>query len=225
MEQKKLDLDFFRLDNVGDTMNARIMHKSVDTIEKFDVHPIMTEGKRRRIKCLGEGCPLCANGADKVSRIFVHLYDYGTQKHLVWDRTDKILGKLKEIESDWGGLNAVPVRITRDSGDFPKYSVDALPPQKFPMVDEAVDEKVSWRCGVYRSKEEMEEFIKTGVMPKHKKQEDNYTPKKQTEYFTPKTASSIDSNSYAQSGYTVSAENEFAAERQFETVENEDLPF
>lgn len=224
MEQKRIELDFFRLDNAGDTMNARIMHKSTDTIEVYDMHPIMSGGKRMRVKCLGDGCPLCAVGVDKISRIFIHLYDYGTQKHLIWDRTDKIMGKLKEIEGDWGGLNAVPVRITRDNGEFPTYTVDVLPPQKFPPVDESLDEKVSWRCGTYRSKEEMEEFLNTGVMPKHKKREDNYTPKK-TEYFTPKTNSSIDSRSYEQSGYATGAENEVATERQFEAVENEDLPF
>lgn len=217
---KKVELDFFRLDNEGDSINARIMHKSVDTIEQFDVHPIKTEGKTRRIKCLGEGCPLCANGAEKVGRIFIHLYDYDNKKHLVWDRTPKILDKLKEIENDWEGLNAVPVKITRESKEFPTYSVTPLPPKKFEVVDEdTMDIKVSYRCGTYRTVDEMNEYLKTGVMPPHKKKEDTeYAPKKKETYFVPKNVT----NNVAKDEY---ADVATASDRQFEAIENEDLPF
>ena len=222
MEQKRIELDFFRLDKEGDSINARIMHKSVDTIEQFDVHLIQSEGKRKRIKCLGEGCPLCASGAEKQGRIFIHLYDYDHNKHLVWDRTPKILDKLKEIENDWEGLNAVPVKITRDSQEFPTYSVTPLPPKKFDVVDEdTVDVKVSYRCGTYRNEDEMNEYLKTGVMPPHKKKENTeYAPKKSSVPFTPK----ITDNTFSK------PKDEFADavpsnDRQFEAIENEDLPF
>lgn len=222
--QKKVELSFFRLDKEGDFINARIMHKSTETIEKFDVHPIMSEGKRRRVKCLGEKCPLCANGAEKQERIFIHLYDYGTGSHLVWDRTNKIMDKLKEIENDWGGLNAVPVKITRDSNEFPTYSVSPLPPSKFAPVDEdSVDVEVSYRCGLYRSADEMEEYIKTGVMPPHKKKEkEQYVPKKKETYFVPKNVTNNVTNNATKDEY---ADVVPASDRQFESIENEDLPF
>lgn len=226
--EKRVDLEFFRLDHEGDFINARIMHKSVDTIEKFDVHPILSGGKRRRVKCLGEGCPLCEKNAEKQVRIFIHLYDYGTNKHLVWDRTDKILSKLEEIQSDWGDLCENPVKITRDSNEFPTFSVTVLPKTKFPMIDgDTVDTKVSYRCGLYRSAEEMKEYLSTGVMPPHKKKDkDSYTPKKTSSYFSPQTSEYGDYSSASVYAKDSTAYAEGASTAQFEGLDpDEELPF
>lgn len=193
-EEKKVELGFFRLDKADDSVNARIMHKSIDTIENYGIHTITTEGKRKKVKCIDDKCPLCEKGIEKTNRIFIHIYDYGKKQHLVWDRTDKILDTLKKVQDDWGDLCSVPVRITRETNEFPKYRVDVLPPKNFEEIDmDTVDTKVAYRCGIYRSADELKQYVETGVLPAHKKNDSKeYTPKSTAETRISGTPSTID---------------------------------
>lgn len=198
-------IEYFNLLNEGDSATVRLLHSSVSTIEKENLHFMEIAGKKRSIKCNGEGCVICskANNEQKntSTRIFVHLYDYDDNKEKVWSRTDKILDRLKEIEEQWGNLNDNVLKITRLTKEFPKYQIDVIPAKQFPVIG-IVDQKIAYRFYMTRSNEELEEFYKTGVMPAHKS---SYVSKE--EYFKNKETKNEDQQSFESNKETTTVEN------------------
>ena len=171
-------LGFFNLPIKDSQANVRLLHTSVSTIEHQPIHILQVGDKKKSVKCVGQNCPMCANNIQLNDRIYIHLWDYTDNKEKVWSRTDKILTQLQEIENAWGDLSNVVLNIRRESDQFPTYAVNVLPPTAFPAAPkELVDQKVSFRCYMTRSAEELNEFFRTGVMPEHKKKE--YIPKEQ----------------------------------------------
>lgn len=173
-------IGYFNLAEEGNSAIVRVLHSTVDTIEAGDTHWVETaEGKKKCVKCTGAGCPICASGSPITSRVYIHLYDYTDNTEKVWNRTDKIIPQLKEIQDAWGNLSECVIKITRLTKDFPKYSITVQNAKMFEAVDtELVDQKVAYRFYSTRSNEELSEFLKTGVMPEHKS---TYVPK--DEYF------------------------------------------
>ena len=168
---------YFNLRNAGDQAVVRLLHKKCDSIEIAATHWVDVGGKRKCVKCVGEGCPLCARKIDLNERIYLHLWDYTDNKEKVWVRTGTIMPQLENIEKDWGDLSEVVVRIMRETDNFPTYQVTPLPPKNYGEVDKSlVDKKIAYRCFLTRSAEEIESFLTTGVMPEHKS---NYVPKEQ----------------------------------------------
>ena len=160
---------YFNLKADGDTAVVRLLHSKADTIESVTSHRIIVDGKPRRVKCLGENCPLCKNGAMADERIYVHLFDYTDNKEKVWERTDKILPTFKTIEKDWTPLNSAVLRITRKGNEFPKYDVVVLNPSAYANVDGSlVDKTVAKLYSFSRNADEIETFIKTGAFPERK---------------------------------------------------------
>lgn len=161
---------YFNLMKDGDSAVVRLLHTSVKTIEEIVTHRVTVDGKTKRVKCIGEGCPLCAdqnqNPAEK--RIYVHLWNYDDNRDEVWDRTDKILPQLEELEKSWGPLNTAVIKITRKGNDFPKYDIATLNPSQYDSADlykEYVDKKVGILYSLSRKKEDIETFLKTGKFP------------------------------------------------------------
>lgn len=171
-------MEFFYL---GDKQSAviRILSTSVDKIERGGIHSITcSNGEKKRVRCLGKNCPLCAAGNQASERLFVHLWDYTDNTEKIWNRTanTKFLNSLKAVEADWGPINEAVIRITRDGEQFPKYDVSAINPKQYADVDnDLIDKEVAWMCSTYRSADELDEFLKTGVLPPHvkKKKEDS----------------------------------------------------
>lgn len=166
---KENQISYFNLNKDGDSAVVRLLHTSVKTIERTFVHTVNIDGKKRTVKCCGEGCPLC--GASKSSafdRIFIHLIDYSDGAEKVWSRTPVILSQLSELEASWGDLSALVLKITRVGNEFPKYTLMRMPPQTFPPVDKSlVDKNIAYRFYMHRSVEELNRFLSTGVMPPH----------------------------------------------------------
>lgn len=161
-------IEFFNLNNDGDSAIVRLLHSKVGTIESAGIHRISVDGKYKNVKCPGEGCPICVDGTEPLDRIYVHLFDYTDDKEKVWCRTSKILKQFEEIEKDWGNLSECVVRITRKGKEFPKYTVDILNAKNYAPVDnELVDNKIAYRFYMTRSVDEIKTFLKTGEMPKH----------------------------------------------------------
>ena len=180
------NLTFFGLKHDADEAVVTILSNKVSDIERADVHFVDVGGKKKCVRCNGDGCPICAHGVAKESRIFIHLFNHNTGEEGVWSRTDKILPQLDEVEQSWGDLVGVPLKIARQGDNFPKYTVTVMPPQKYPAVDKAlVEKKVAYRCFMTRSNDELNEFFATGVMPKHEKKEflskEEYAKKKAEE--------------------------------------------
>ena len=171
---------FFNLIKDGDEAIVRILHSNTKTIERVNTHRIEVAGKKKRVKCNGDGCPLCTNGNQVEERIYLHLYDYTDNKEKVWDRTDKIIPQLDELFESWNPLNSAVVKIKRIGDQFPKYEITAQNPTKYADVPDLVDKHVANRFMLKRSNEDIAEFMNKGVFPERKP----YVPKE--EYFKQK---------------------------------------
>lgn len=167
------EIKYFNLNKKDDSAIVRILHSSVKNIEYAQIHRVTIDGKNKNIKCIRENCPLCNNsGSEASTKIYIHLFDYTDNCEKVWVRTDKIINQFKEIEENWGDLSACVLKITRETDDFPKYNVIPVNAAKYAQVNkELIDEKIAYRFYMTRSKDELDEYLKTGVMPPHKKKE------------------------------------------------------
>lgn len=210
------NLTFFNLKRDKQNAVVTLLHKSVSDIEKAMVHYEQIDGKRKSIRCNGEGCPLCNSGSKAEPRIFIHLYNHNTKEEQVWSRTDKIIPQLSEVESSWGDLCDAVLSITREGDSFPKYTVTVLNPKQYEAVNkELVGKNVAYRCFMTRSNDELSQFLNTGVMPKHEKKE--YLSKE--EYAKKKAAESSKENKPSE------FENEKAKFEQYSATSIDDLPF
>lgn len=195
------NLEYFNLFADGNTATVRLLHKSVSSVEHAMVHNVLVNGKKNVIKCLGDNCPICVNN-QPFERVYIKLFDYADNKVKVWVRTDRILSKFQEIENNWGDLSQQVLKITRIGNDFPKYDVQMLNPANFVNPNIEVDKAIAYRFYKTRSAEELNEFLRTGVMPAHKKQETPSTqaptPKASNNFTNPTQVNSFAQNTGAQ---------------------------
>lgn len=185
---------YFNLNADGDSAVVRILHSSTNTIESLPTHRVEVDGKKKRVKCLKDNCPLCTVG-EPDSRIYIHLYDYAQNKDVVWERTDKIMNQLMELEASWSPLDSAVIRITRKGNEFPKYTIDVLNPMQYQPVDKSlIDMQLAKYYSMGRSAEEMQTYINTGAFPERKpylpreeylKQKENEKTSEQPEPATP----------------------------------------
>lgn len=165
-EVKKERPWFFSLNKNEDTAVIRLLHTSTSTIEKVKVHKIELGGKKKKVRCLEEDCPLCKSGNKAEEKIYVHLFDYTDNKEKIWERSDRIIPQLDKIHEDWGDLNSVVLRVTRKGDSFPKYDTVPLPPKNYAELDkELIDQPIAKFYSLNRKKEEVETFLRTGAFP------------------------------------------------------------
>lgn len=177
MEQTTNTIGFFNLKNAGDNAVVRILYSSTEQITKVIAHRIANATKTKLVKCLGTegaGCPCCQANIPAETRLVIHLWDYTDNSEKIWERTAnaKFLQSLSEIEQAWGNLCDVPVKITRDSVEFPTYSVTVMPANAYPMpINVELNKDCSFRLGMYRSADELKQALATGVVPPHVKKQ------------------------------------------------------
>lgn len=174
---------FFNLNTDGAEAVVRFLHSSPSTIEECDTHTVTINGKKRRLRCNGDSCRMCADGNDVNHRIFIHLWNYTDDREMVWDRTDKIISQLNELYESWNPLNSAVVKIKRIGNEFPKYEITPVNPAQYSAVSEdLIDKKLMFRYTIKRSDEDIDVFLKTGTFPEKKP----YIPKDQ--YYKQKEA-------------------------------------
>lgn len=176
------NIGFFGLVD-GQSAIVRILSTKVDKIPRAFVHKIEVNGTSKNVKCLGkDNCPLC-DEKDPFERLYMHLWDYTDNREKVWQRTtnEKFMSLLYDIEENWGNLSECVIKITREGTNFPNYTVTVQNPSKYPFPSElgkdVIDQDIAYRFYLYRSKEELEEFVKTGYLPEHVKKNSTYIPK------------------------------------------------
>lgn len=105
---------WFSLKNDGETKKVRILAKSVDDLLAFSLHPVMIDGRKKYINCLREDytsplkdCPFCESGNKPQTRIFLKLLDIQTGEVYIWDRSSKIINKLRSLERRLNGADLV----------------------------------------------------------------------------------------------------------------------
>lgn len=205
------NLGEFKLGRKGDSAKVRLLHSSVETIESGAIHWVeQRDGKKKCVKCLDTNCPLCEAGNQRTPRVYIHLFDYTDNTEKVWSRTDKILKNFEDIYNNWGNLSQCVLQITRDSDDFPTYSVIPVNAAMYaPVNTELVDIKVAYRRYMTRSADELKQFLAEGIMPPHEKKQ--FIPKEQ--YMAQRNAQSNNQTNNNQSAYRP-AQNNYSAPQQ-----------
>lgn len=186
MSEQTQRLRYFNLRNDGDTAIVRVLHSSVSSIETEVTHRIEVDGKTKRIKCIGNGCPLCFGLNPKEPRIYIHVWNYGTQEEEIWDRTDKIIPQLTSIQESWSPLYSAVLKITRKGNEFPTYTIEPQNPMQYDAMEnykDKVDKPYAKLFSLSRKKEEIETFLETGKFPEKKPfiPKDQYKAMKQQE--------------------------------------------
>ena len=133
------------LKNDGDTVVVRFPYKSMNDIVYETTHNVRFPNDKwdKKVRCIGDGCPLCEQGVKADFRFFVKALVYQVDDNTgkmnvlpaIWDRAaafaDKdIKGKIQQCaEDDIGTLadNLVKIRKT-GSGLETRYSLDIVSP-------------------------------------------------------------------------------------------------
>lgn len=178
-------MDFFKLAK-GTSAIVRVLHSNANTIPTIKVHTVPTRAKTGAmigtvVKCNnkdGHQCPLCAVYPKEEYQRVLYLYDYTDGLTKCFKTSSrKLVEALTSAQRDWQQpLNNLVFRLERASDEYGSYGITVVPGTQYPMpttLESPIDTDVSYRFGMYRSDEEMQEYLKTGVMPPHKKAENN----------------------------------------------------
>lgn len=118
---------FFTLKNDGDEAIVRFMHDSPADFDILAVHPMVVDGKNRKVSCLRDpqdpvdACPLCAAEKQLQYRMYIHLIEYrpGEDGHMqaiprVWERPTAYASTLNNYYKDYGPLSDVLFKVRRN---------------------------------------------------------------------------------------------------------------
>ena len=175
----------FKLKKAGDSAVVRLCYSSVEKFETMATHWLQYGDTWKHVKCLGDNqaCNACKAGVRRDENLYLYLYDYTDNTYKVWQRTPnrKFIDSIHEIEKTWGNLNTLAIKITRDSDEFPTYTVAVQPPQNYPIPkDFPIDKNIAYRFASNRSSDDIQAFLTTGVMPPKPPKNDSGTTSSQT---------------------------------------------
>lgn len=107
-------VSWLSLKNDGDAVMVRFLHKGADDLEAYEVHEVEIDGYKTKVKCLGEGCPMCAALGNPRLRLFAQMIDLADNSHKIWERgIVDIKALLSEIEEN-GDLDTRAYKIKRN---------------------------------------------------------------------------------------------------------------
>lgn len=192
-------VSFFSLKNDKDTALVRFMYDSVDDFEILSYHQGMVNGKDRKINCVRGGdepissCPLCSQGLNTSTRIFIRLIHYTVENGQVvatpkvWERSIAYAKQLSDFINMYGSLKTCLFQVTRNgvagSRDT-SYSIayapeKVYPSESYPYTGNEFDGYSALGTIVIdATKEDLEYYVNYGMFPQ---QEDN----RQTTSVTP----------------------------------------
>ena len=108
----------------GDTVVVRFPYHSMEDVTINACHSVTFPGERwaKRVRCAGDGCPLCANGVKTENRFFVKMLAYITDGNggvsvvpAIWDRPAAFADiDLKTLMQDYGDLTENLFKIRRN---------------------------------------------------------------------------------------------------------------
>lgn len=183
---------FFTLKNDGDEAIVRFAYTSPEQFDIISGHRVKTDdGRTKFVSCLRNPndpvgkCPICANGEKLTMKFFVKMLVYtqnadGTWSYSarLWERPASFAKLLFGYFSDYGDLSKIVFKVKRhgDHGSLdttydviyanPKvYNSDIMP------VDFSAfsDLKLEGYAYITRTYEELQEYVKTGVLASNKK--------------------------------------------------------
>lgn len=183
---------FFALKN-GESAIVRILCDSVDDIDIYTVHNVITDQWKfgRRMSCVRDphdpidNCPLCAANKPLMQRMYVKMIQYVTDPQtnqvvptaVVWERgaNDRQFGArtLKGLLDTFGPLSNFLCKISRQGEKLettyqviPNLPANVYPDNLYP-ADRALfgDYEVAGRAFIDRSAEDYRVFLATGNFP------------------------------------------------------------
>lgn len=104
----------FRLPNDQDCADVIFLYRQHSDALVADTHYIKTADYSGYVHCTGRGCPACAKGIRKQTKIFVPLYNITEGEPQFWDRTPSFEPQLNtEVFSRFPNPSDFVFRITR----------------------------------------------------------------------------------------------------------------
>lgn len=134
----------FRLPNDQDCADVVFLYTKKSDALICDTHYIKTDDYSGYVHCTGRGCPCCAKGIRKQTKIFVPLYNITEQEPQLWDRTPSFEPQLSsDVFTRFPNPSEYVFRITRHgvarSVDT-KYQIVATSNNTFKSFDQILSE-------------------------------------------------------------------------------------
>lgn len=184
----KTNVGYFKLSNDKDEAIVRFVYDDVSQFNLVHVHSINIDGMYRRISCIRspfdpiEKCPLCNSGERLFSKFYVKLIEYTKDENgnivivpKVWERPESFASVLATYLQEYGDLKDCVFKIIREGAKNDlktTYQVMLQNPMKYREEDGFKKDfsafnnfDLAHHSYKNKTKEELEEYVKTGVMP------------------------------------------------------------
>lgn len=132
---------WFSLRDNGDNAIVRFLDTDIDTFDVYECHEIEIDGFKTKVKCLGDGCPLCQLGQPRL-RGFFQMTVNG--EHKIWERgIADIKNFITFAEEDGGNLSKREYKVIRNGAKgstkttytlMPKAELSEAPAQKVKVL-------------------------------------------------------------------------------------------
>jgi len=211
-EKPRGSVGYFKLMDDGDEAIVRFVYDDPKELVMAHVHdePV-GKNKHRRILCLRENarddtekCPLCARGDKYFAKVYLKLIEYTKDENgkiihqaKIWERPESFADTIVEYINNYGGLKDTVFKIKRKGirgSTDTNYILTPLPSTVFTEESGYIKDFSDFdkfyfypHSFLSKTKEDIEEYIKTGEFPFHKK--DGSTPT--TTPTTPKESTSV----------------------------------
>ena len=199
----RVNVGYFKLVDDGDEALVRFVYDSPSEIVMAHVHdePV-GNNKHRRVLCLRENarddmnkCPLCSRGDKYFAKVYLKLIEYVKDEQgkivpqaKIWERPESFADTIVEYIDNYGGLKDVVFKVkrkgVRGSTDT-NYILTPMPSTIYNESNGYVKDFSDFdnfyfypHSFLSKTKEDIEEYIKTGDFPFHRKEESAQTQPK-----------------------------------------------
>lgn len=190
----RADVGYFKLIDDGDEAIVRFAYDDPSELVMAHVHdePV-GKNKHRRVLCLRENarddmekCPLCARGDKFSSKVYIKLIEYVKDENgkvvaqaKIWERPESFADEIVEYITNYGGLKDVVFKIKRKGIRGSKDTNYILTPMPSTVYNEANGYAKDFsefdnfyfypHSFLSKTKEDIEEYVRTGEFPFHKR--------------------------------------------------------
>lgn len=188
--KRRADVGYFKLVDDGDEAIIRFDYDNANEIVMAHVHdePV-GKNKHRRVLCLRENarddmgkCPLCARGDKYFAKVYLKMIEYVKDEQgkvvphaVIWERPEPFAEQIVEYINNYGGLKDIVFKVKRKGIRGAKDTEYFLTPMPSTVYNEGngyVKDFSEFEHFYFyphsflsKTKEEIEEYIRTGDFP------------------------------------------------------------
>lgn len=185
---------FFSLVDDGDTAKVRFCYSTIDDVEGFSCHQVVTgqndQGRdiKRWVNCLREynqpidDCPFCREKMPVYAKLFVPVYDIDNDVIKTWERGKKFFNKISSMIARYPNTVTKVFEIERcgKKGDqnttYEIYPLDEDVDENLTVEDLGEMPKVLGGIVLDKTAEDMEYFLNEGQFPPTEEDEEQEQP-------------------------------------------------